>query len=201
MAVADFNGDGKLDLAVTSQQCCETGNYLGGAVSILLGNGDGTFQNPTQLATTDWGPDTGMDAGIIAADLNNDGIPDIAAPDPGSSSVMVFLGNGDGTFRPVQRYAVGKLPLKLAVGDFNKDGKPDLIVGNFWDGTLSVLLGNGDGTFKAQSVIALSSGGGCLFAEFDPDRRLQQRRPAGCSRLRQHGDPTVPRKRGWDVSI
>lgn len=153
IAVADFNKDGKLDLAVDFIQSGGQMGVASTAISVLLGNGDGTFQSPVQLATTNSGRwNEGARIGIVATDLNNDGIPDIAAVDPADNTVMVFLGIGDGTFHPVQQYTVGNTPWGLATADFNKDGKPDLIASNYEGNSISVLLGNGDGTFKPQVV-------------------------------------------------
>jgi hypothetical protein len=84
---------------------------------------------------------------VAVGDFNRDGHLDLAVADKSSGNVLVFLGNGDGTFQAAQGYAVGAGPQSIAVGDLNRDGNPDLAVANM-DGTVSVLLGNGDGTFK-----------------------------------------------------
>src|SRR5438067_5212358 len=134
VAVADFNGDGKADLA--------TANYASGgfSVSVLMGNGDGSFQ-----PHMDYG--TGGSRSIVASDFNADGKPDLAAADTFSSTVSVYLGNGNGTFEPPVVYGAGSQPDTVAVGDFNRDGKPDLATANEVS-TFSVLLGNGDGSFQ-----------------------------------------------------
>ena len=129
-AVGDFNGDGKLDLAV----CGETATY------VLLGNGDGTFQAPTTVFSA-YGP-------MVATDVNGDGKLDlIVESDP--SVGQVYLGNGDGTFSDTSNYVLNfflgdfrTATSGLAMGDFNGDGKPDVAMGN------AVLLSNGDGTFQ-----------------------------------------------------
>ncbi len=138
VAVGDFNGDGKLDVAVA--------NSVGNNISILLGNGDGTFK-PQVTYTTDTAPQ-----GIAAGDFNGDGHLDIAVTNSGSNLVSVFLGNGDGTFQPKVDYATGSQPKGIAVADLNGDTHPDIVLTNAGGspGTVGVLLGKGDGTFKAQ---------------------------------------------------
>src|SRR5208337_2989314 len=114
--------------------------------SVLLGNGDGTFQ-PQQTYSVGMFP-----FGIAVADFNGDGFPDIATANAQSNTVSVLLGKGDGTFQPQQTYAVGVVPRGIAVADFNGDGIPDLVVVNEFDFTVGVLLGNGDGTFQPQQT-------------------------------------------------
>jgi hypothetical protein len=126
--VADFNGDGKLDVAVTA----------GESLVIFLGNGDGTFN---QFASY-----PGVFYSIAVADFNNDGIPDLVVTS-GTSSVSVFLGNGDGTFEPPKTSSTTEYCAFVAVGDFNGDHKTDLAIID--SPYISVLLGNGDGTFQA----------------------------------------------------
>lgn len=135
VAVGDFNADGKPDLAVVNS----TSNTL----SILLGNGDGTFQAKTDYATGT------APLALVVADFDGDGMQDIAVSDSNSNKVSIFLGKGDGTFQAKVDYATGNRPLGIAAGDFNGDGHPDLVVTNALDGTVGVLLNNGNGTFKA----------------------------------------------------
>ncbi len=143
----DFNGDGKLDLAAPN---FEPQPYT---VSILLGNGDGTFGPSTEYPTLD------VPFIVIADDFNHDGKLDLALnTDQGTVSVIgsVLLGNGDGTFQPRKDFATGFMQsADLASGDFNSDGKTDLVVANNADDSVSILLGSGDGTFTPQSSIAL----------------------------------------------
>ena len=139
IAVGDFNGDGKMDLAVAS---AEGGPNYTGTVSILLGNGDGTFQPVVTYPVL-----CGASA-VVVADFNGDGIADVASTSvygvflPG---VSVLLGNGDGTFRNDFNFASGGGET-LAVADFNSDGVPDLALG--LDYFIQILPGKGDGTFS-----------------------------------------------------
>ncbi len=136
IAVADFNGDGKPDLAVV--------NFGDWTAWLLLGNGDGTFQAAKNIYFASGG---GFPWYIAEGDFNGDGKADLVITNYGDNSVSVLLGNGDGTFQAPKTFPVGTHPGLVAVGDFNGDGKPDLAVSNVDSGTVSVLLGNGDGTF------------------------------------------------------
>jgi hypothetical protein len=136
VAVADFNHDGKLDIATT------TFVYTG-RVAVLLGRGDGTFQ-PAVYYDVD-SNDESL-AWVAAADFRGDGNVDLAVADQGGQNISILLGNGDGTFQSPVQYPTTLFPTFVAAGDFNNDGKPDLIVA---DGTyVSVMLGNGDGAFQ-----------------------------------------------------
>jgi hypothetical protein len=149
VAVGDFNGDGIPDVAVTENGA----TILGTMVSILLGNGDGTFQ-PGKTYTVDFNP-----FNLAVGDFNGDGHLDLAVSNfglDGGGTVSVLLGNGDGSFQAAQNYAVGwsvgwrnQGTSSVAVGDFNGDGKLDLVVANAGGNNASVLLGKGDGTFQA----------------------------------------------------
>jgi hypothetical protein len=154
--VGDFNADGKFDLAVATQ-CIDLGCEQGG-VSILLGNGDGTF-----AATVNY-PTQRKSLAVAMEDFNRDGKLDLAVtnlctadPKCYTGSVSVLLGNGDGTFKPAVNYSTEYNPGSVAIGDFNGDGKLDLAVANTCishfcsintKGSISILFGNGDGTFQ-----------------------------------------------------
>ena len=169
VAVADLNGDGKLDLVVANNSCYPAGcsGNGGGAVAILLGNGDGTFQAAKTTVTED------SISSISIADLNSDGKLDVVAAALGSapSETYVLLGNGDGTFQaPVAYFTANKTANSAAVADVNGDGILDIVVGNecydsrdrgcSHNGGLGVLLGNGDGTFRGQESLTLAFSSG-----------------------------------------
>jgi len=147
LGVGDFNGDGKLDLAVSGDA----------GVAILFGNGDGTFQIPTFVGS-------GAYYHLRVADLNNDGNSDFSG-DTGFDW-EIFLGNRDGTFRALSPISISSdLYPMVAIADVNGDGKPDLI----WNG-LSFSLGNGDGTFGTPTT-SIGIAGTVLTADLNGDGR------------------------------
>jgi uncharacterized repeat protein (TIGR01451 family) len=123
--MGDFNGDGKADLAVAN----------GGSdnVSILLGNGNGTFQAAVNYNVH--GPRS-----VAVGDFNGDGKPDLAVANA-FGTVSILAGNGNGTFAEAVNYGAGSDPISVAIGDFNGDGKPDLAVANDYTyNYVSILL-------------------------------------------------------------
>jgi hypothetical protein len=149
VAVADVNGDGRLDILAANES---------GSIGALLGNGDGTFQPAAAYASP------GSHRSIVIADVNGDGNPDVVVPSYTSHSVDVLLGNADGTFRdPISSDAGGLDAAALAVADVNGDGVLDALAVsscadfNCMTGTLQVLPGNADGTF--QPAVSYDSGG------------------------------------------
>ena len=143
VAIGDLNADGNPDLV--------SANSAGTTVSVLLGNGDGTFETYVNY-TTGSGPNC-----VAIGDLNGDLKPDLVTTSGGGNTLSVLLGNGNGTFQPNDDYATGSGPGSVAIGDVNGDSKPDLVVANLGSGSLgsvSVRLGNGDGTFQANAFYA-----------------------------------------------
>jgi hypothetical protein len=142
--VADFNGDGILDLVVTN--CGNlVDNGQGGSVAVLLGKGDGTFQEAVSYAAG-IGPES-----VSVGAFHGAGVLDLAVTNLLSNDVCVLSGNGDGTFQATTHSAVGPLirraaPVNLAVADFNRDGIPDFAVA--FAGGVRLFLGKGDGTFQ-----------------------------------------------------
>jgi len=161
LATGDFNGDGKLDLVATGISV----NFgQSPSIDIFLGNGDGTFGSAIPV-----GGSVGDFLGAPAVgDFNGDGKLDLAVAGSNiqnDSGVLVFLGNGDGTFQPGVIYtATG---LSAAVADINGDGKLDIIT----DG-VSVLLGNGDGTFKSGGGVPINGNSAPLLGDFNGDGKL-----------------------------
>jgi hypothetical protein len=156
VAIADFNKDGRVDLV--------TVNSAANAITVLLGQGDGTF-----------GPGINYSVGaapgsVVAADFNNDGKPDIAVANQDGSDVSVLLNNDNGIFGAQVRYATGAAPRSLWLGDFNGDGKTDLLVLNAGDGTITLLFGRGDGTFRAAATpLVLPVAVAIAVADFNHD--------------------------------
>ena len=152
-ASADFNGDGIPDLAIMAS--------YENAIYILLGKGDGTFKvaNGSPINGVGNTPCSSQfqasNCSMAVGDFNHDGKADLVETSDFDNTVIVLLGNGDGTFAPASGspITVGQFPEAVAVGDFNKDGVPDLAVANANDNTVSILLGNGDGTFTAAAAV------------------------------------------------
>jgi len=173
VAAADLNGDGKLDLAVANGcSGCLPDGALG--VAVLLGNGDGTFQDALNYGMPGLGP-----LSVAVGDVNGDGKPDLLVATEcltnincSNGGVQVLLGNGDGTFRSGLVYSSGGInPRAIAVADVNGDGRLDLLAANCSDinsdvcaglGNMGVLVGNGDGTF--QPAQTYRSGGNSAWS-------------------------------------
>ncbi len=159
-ASADFNGDGKLDLAVLNLS-------RNNSLSIMLGDGDGTFRNHASYSTSN------TPTAAAWGDFNGDGKIDLAIASSAGNGVDVYLGKGDGTFQPRQTFKTGHQPLALATGDFNEDGSLDLAVANASDDTVSILLGKGDGSFQNHvDFPAGPSPASVVVADFNNDGHL-----------------------------
>jgi uncharacterized protein (TIGR03437 family) len=167
VAVGDFNGDGRQDLALLFPQS--------GQIGVLLGNGDGTFQ-PLVVYLVDKDPCGRSGARrcwVAVADFNRDNNLDLVTVNTRADDVSVLLGNGDGTFRPAMNLSAGQRPSRGVVGDFNRDGKLDLAILSASFGTINVLLGNGDGTFQAPQPYSIGgSPNSIVMADFDSDGKL-----------------------------
>jgi hypothetical protein len=157
VVAADIYGDGKLDAIV-----------LSGNISIVLGNGDGTFGHLDEIGIdpggldlallegfglvvvgetlsipSDHAPNGSMHTGVASGDFNGDGKPDVVTSDGDTGTVSLLLGNGDGTVRYIGAFAAGSSPSAVAVGDFNGDGRPDVAAANGGSNNVSVLLNDG----------------------------------------------------------
>jgi uncharacterized membrane protein len=171
ITVADVNGDGKLDLVVANG--CFESDCSTGSVSVLLGNGDGTFKKAKTYRS---GAASVFGAHVAVGDLNGDGKLDLAVANTGTGCgngcpeglIGILLGNGDGTFRKAKTYPTGGFDAIgwVEIADVNGDKKPDLVVANYCatecsyppaEGSVGVLLGKGNGTFEA--VKTYPSGG------------------------------------------
>jgi len=163
MLAADFNRDGWLDIAVPTSN----------GVNVLLGSGNGAFQNPKSYSLSQ------LPMLLAAADFNGDGKLDLVGVLRGSNilvrTIIVLLGNGDGTLRPAMSatgdWGRGSGPYCIVVGDFDRDGKVDLLV---TDEYLALLKGNGDGTFKTPSTYfpLRQTSADLKVADFNGDGRL-----------------------------
>jgi len=161
---ADFNGDGKLDLAIA-----ET-NFPNGQVSVILGNGKGGFGSP--IVSPLLSEAINNEDLMYSGDFNGDGKPDLMIMDDYSTGFQVLLGNGDGTFKaPVD--TILNTTLSFAVGDFNGDGKTDVVVSTTVNAQelISIYLSNGDGTFTLGSQYT-EQAGGPYVADVNGDGKL-----------------------------
>jgi hypothetical protein len=143
VAIGDFDVNGKPDLVVANQGSDN--------ISVVLGNGDGSFQPATNYAVGF------IPQAVGVGDFDRDGKPDVAvANNFAPSSVSVLLGNGDGTLQAAVNYPTADNPTSLVIGDFNGDQKPDIALSNGYTdpGSVTILIGNGDGTFLPASTFS-----------------------------------------------
>jgi FG-GAP-like repeat/FG-GAP repeat len=168
VAVGDFNGDGRQDLAVT--------NTATDDVSILLGDGTGSFSRAPDVFP-------GSEPYSVAVgDFNGDGRQDLAVANDLSNNVSVALGDGTGRFGAVVNFGTGTLSTGVALGDFNGDGKQDLAVSNYGTNNVSILSGDGTGRFSPAINFGAGSGPfSVAVGDFNGDSKQDLAVPNGVS--------------------
>lgn len=144
-AAADFDGDGKRDLV--------TANFDGNSLSLLKGNGDGTFAQPPIFLPAGRSP-----VSLSAGDFNRDGKKDLAVGNLDGQNIMILLGNGDGTFQAALLPSFSGQPVSLLAVDLNGDNVDDLAVVDIGKNQLLTFQSNGDGTFAAPITYATGNG-------------------------------------------
>ena len=154
MVAADFNADGKTDLAIS--------DTFNSRILVYLGNGDGTFQTGVSHSVV------GVCFGIAAGDFNGDGVVDIATED-GSDGLSLFINNGDGTFQSALATAIPGNLYGLAMGDFNGDGVADLALANNGNSTVDIVFGSPTG-FSAPVSYAVGTPAAVTVADFNGDQ-------------------------------
>jgi len=178
LVLGDVNGDGQLDLVAAAAG--SQPDDFSDAISVSLGNGDGTFQTHKEYAAA-----VGVRI-VRLGDLNGDGVLDAVTANwpsildhPTANAISVLIGNGDGSFQTHVEYGLpgtsGPTAADVAIGDMNTDGIPDLVVADGLFPDVFVMLGNGDGTF--QSPVIHNTGGpsglfGVAIADLNGDSKL-----------------------------
>lgn len=147
--IQDYNRDGLLDIAVTNQDS--------NSISILIGNGDGSFKNQASYASSN------NAFQFSSQDINHDGLLDIVTASNSTASIGVMLGNGDGSFKSSLSFASLAFSWTLDIGDISGDGHVDVVNANVEPtGVVSVHIGNGDGTFRAYTSYAVGNNPGAV---------------------------------------
>ena len=166
VALGDFNNDLRLDIAVINAGISN--------IEILIGNGDGTFQEQTTFSIGAYS----FPGSIAVADLNNDHQLDIAIVDLEGHSVDVFIGNGDGTFGTKTTYSTGVYnnPTSIVIGDINGDTHLDIAVTNDDTHSVGVFFSNGNGTFQSQIQFSIGTDNSypksLHISDFNGDNRM-----------------------------
>jgi len=152
---ADFNKDGKPDLAVTTA-CVD-------AVDVFWGDGTGDFPSKTRLAVG------GNPVELSTQDFNGDGLPDVAAECQYPENVYVYLNNGAGGFTGPHISPVGHTPVRLVAADFNGDGKLDIATADGWARDVMIALGDGAGNFTISNSFHVSGLGHLAVGDLNKD--------------------------------
>jgi hypothetical protein len=165
ITTGDFNNDNRLDIVVA--------NYGTNNVGVFLGYDNGTFSSQSTYLTG-----SGSNPYWVAVgDLNNDGYPDIAVVNYGTSNIGIFIAYGNGSFRTEMTKSTSdpSNPQSVAVADFNDDRRLDIVVANYWSDTIDIFLGYGDGNFSSQVTYSTGDGSGpssITTGDFNNDSRL-----------------------------
>lgn len=149
IVVGDFDKDGNTDLV--------TANKSSSTVSVLLGNGDGTFKPAANFSVVGF---NGLSPYSVAvADFNKDGKSDLVTANNVSNNISVLFGKDNGSFDPAVNFVLqsASAPISVTVGDFNRDGKSDIVTANNASQNISVLLGNGTGGFGSATNFKVPS--------------------------------------------
>ncbi|WP_414590445.1 DUF4347 domain-containing protein [Anabaena sp. CCY 9614] len=168
IAVGDFNENGILDLV--------TANNLSNTISVLVGNGDGTFRPATNFSVVGFGGGGIRPYAIAVGDFDKDGDLDIVTANYNSNDVSVLFGTRQSDpagFSPARTFAVGTRPSAVAVGDFNNDGNLDLVTTNTNSNNVSILLGDGNGNFgTAKNFLVGINPRSVTLGDFNNDGKL-----------------------------
>jgi len=170
VVIADFNHDGVLDLLAP----CTTTSQI----SILLGNGGGTFQQAVELSAAV------NPSAAVAGDFNGDGNVDFAVAEYGfgPAELQIFLGNGDGTFVAKFSYSINALPYDITAADFDGDGVLDLAIADSGGNAVDVMFGNGNGSFRKATPYSVKLAERVLAVDLNGDGHMDLAALAYCGK-------------------